>query len=332
MTLVGCGEEKAPAGPSTKAASPSSSGQSVEPAGESARLAAQWIAQELVDGSHAESEYDGSVFADNGLTIDAMWALVAAGEPALAQKAADWLALRDNAIDYAGDGEQAAYPSAMGKLALAYLTPGLKVEPEYKSAEELATSLIGRLKPEGRFRDISEWGDNSTPAGQAFDIMLLVRLGQLDGLSVDPVAALMAISCDDGSYPSMFDAEQPCTGDVDTTAIVAQALFAAGQDAAAEEAFTYLLQAQTEPGRWQNSGADSVNSTGLAVSTLSLWESAEAKSAVKLGVKALIDWQLPATGAFPGGERGESDLRATVQGVLGLQAVSYLKLLGIQAQ
>ncbi|MDR2567519.1 MAG: terpene cyclase/mutase family protein [Bifidobacteriaceae bacterium] len=314
--------------PATKAATstPSAGGDAT---GESAGAAAEWLAQNLVDGSHAEVEYDGDKFTDAGLTIDVMWALVAVGDLDAARRVADWLALRDTAIDYAGDGEQAAYPSAMGKLALAYLTPGVQSTPEYKSAQELAASVAGRLKPEGRFRDISEWGDNSTPAGQAFGIMLLVKLGMLDGLSADPVAGLVGVACEDGSYPSMFDTDPPCTGDVDTTAIVLQALLAAGQPEAADRAVAYLLAAQTESGRWQSFGADSVNSTALAVSALSLVDTPEAKDAAALGLETLRGWQLPKTAALPAADGAEGDLRATAQGVLGLTQTSYLDLLDI---
>ena len=166
-----------------------------------AARAADWIVQNLVDGAYAQYEYDGDLWTDAGLTIDSMWALIAAGEIEAAQKTAFWLALRDTAIDYGGDGEQVAKPSAMGKLGLAYITPAVTVVPEYQSVPDLATTIIGRLSPEGRFRDISEWGDNSTPTGQAFDILLLHKLDRLEGLPADPVAGLIAIGCEDGSYP-----------------------------------------------------------------------------------------------------------------------------------
>jgi hypothetical protein len=300
------------------------------PAIDSAAVAAEWVVLNLTDGSHADLEYDNEKFSDAGLTIDAMWALLAAGDTAGAQKVATWLSLRDTAIDYAGDGEQAAYPSAMGKLGLAYLTPGVEITPEYKSAEELATGIIGRLSPEGRFRDISEWGDNSTPAGQAFDILLLVKLGLWEQLDADPMAALVAIACDDGSYPSMFDADAPCVGDVDTTGIVSQALVATGQTETAQQAVEYLLAAQTDSGRWQTEGVDSVNSTAQAVSALSLWDTIEAKDAVALGMEELSAWQLARTAAFPASQGGEGDLRATAQGILGLKGISYLDLLSIE--
>ncbi|MDR0594973.1 MAG: hypothetical protein LBG60_17345 [Bifidobacteriaceae bacterium] len=298
---------------------------------ERAAAAAAWLAQNLAEGSHAQYEYDGDMWSDAGLTIDAMWALVAAGDLAAAGRAGAWLAERQNAIDYAGDGEQAAYPSAMGKLALAYLTPGVEVAPGHLSAEQLADAVAARLAPEGRFRDISEWGDNSTPTGQAFDIMLLVKLGRLDRLSADSVAGLIGVGCEDGSYPIMFDTDPPCVGDVDTTAVVAQALLAAGQAQAAERAFAYLVEAQTASGRWQSFGADSVNSTALAVSALSCLDSAQAKDAAALGLQALRDWQLPGSSAFPAADGVEGDLRATAQAILGLTGASYLELLAIPA-
>jgi hypothetical protein len=334
LGLVACSGEQPASDPSGQTGPPppaEANTKTAPPTADSAQAAADWLKDNLTDGSHAELEYDGDMFADAGLTIDSMWALMAAGDTEAAQKAADWLALRDTAIDYAGDGEQAAYPSAMGKLALAYLTPGVTVSPEYKPAD-LAASIAGRISPEGRFRDISEWGDNSTPAGQAFDIILLVQLGQLDGLTADPVAGLLAVGCEDGSYPSMFDTDPPCVGDVDTTAIVAQAMLAAGQGEVAERAFDYLLTAQTESGRWQSFGVDSVNSTALAVGALSLWDTPEAKDAAALGMEELAAWQLPKTAAFPAVAGGEGDLRATAQGILGLKGVSYLDLLDIHPQ
>jgi hypothetical protein len=294
-----------------------------------AAAAAQWLVQNLADGTHAEIEYDNEMFNDGGLTIDAMWALVAAGQTEAAGKAADWLAQRGNAIDYAGDGEQAAYPSAMGKLGLAYLTPGVAPAPQYKSAPDLAGLIAGRLSPEGRFRDISEWGDNSTPAGQAFDILLLVKLGALDGLTADPVAGLEAIACPDGSYPEAFDADPPCLGDVATTAIIAQALLAAGQTQAADRAFDHLLAAQVESGRWQSFGTDSVSATALAVAALGLVDTPEAKNAAALGLAALRGWQLARTGAFPAADAAEGELRATAHGILALTGTSHLDLLGI---
>lgn len=341
--LAACSDQPAAAPPQPVPSDSATPGAGAEdpdaPAADPVAAAAAWLTSNLTDATHVEIEYDGDMLADAGATIDVMWALVAAGDLDAAGTVVDWLAQRQVAIDYAGDGQQAAYPSSMGKLALAYLTPGLAPTPEYQSAEALAAGVAGRLKPEGRFRDISEWGDNSTPMGQAFDIMLLVKLGMMDGLAADPVAGLVAVACDDGSYPVMFDTDPPCVGEVETTAVVAQALMAAGEDAAAERAFDYLLAAQTESGRWQNSGTDSVGATSLAVSALALRADPEAADAAALGLQQLKAWQLPRSAAFPGiGAAGgatnaggtEGDVRATAQAVLGLSLVSYLDLLGVE--
>jgi hypothetical protein len=295
-------------------------------------LAAAWIAGELVDGSHAEVEYDGDQFPDGGLTIDALWALTATGDPS-AGSAGEWLAEAQNATDYAGDGEIAAYTGAMAKLGLAYLTPGAAVTPPPgKSPEELMGQLDARLSPEGRFRDISEWGDNATPMGQAFGVLLSLQVEGAPEAAASSVRGLVEAACQDGSYPSTFSAGDTCVGDVDTTAVAAQALSAAGETAAAGRAFAYLLSVQTPSGRWRSLETDSVNSTALAVGALTLAEDEAAGVAVQSGTAALADWQDANTGAFPAGESGAGDLRSTAQGVLGLLGVSYPALFGIGAE
>jgi hypothetical protein len=297
-----------------------------------AGTAIDWLVGQLVDGDHQETTYDGQVYPDYGLTVDTLFALEAAGRFDEAAKVAAWLVQPDNLIAYLGDGEMALYPGAVGKLGLALNSPGLYVTLEGQAAPEaMVEALTGRLADTGRFQDISEFGDYSTPVGQALAIMFLAQQGKLEGLAPDPVAFLATAQCEDGGFPSTFEYEEGCESDPDTTAFVVQALaVAGGHEDAVTTAVTHLINFQLPNGHWSSFDAEAPNSVGLAVAVLSQVDSEEARAAVSLGLQALEEWQLP-DGAFPAADSAEGDARATAQAVLGLVQVDFPTLAGLVA-
>ncbi|MDR1825004.1 MAG: hypothetical protein LBR27_06690 [Bifidobacteriaceae bacterium] len=296
-----------------------------------ATVAAEWLAAQLVDGTHQETEYDGAMFTDYGLTVDTLFALAATGQLDQAGAIAEWLVEPDNLIAYIGDGEMALYPGAVGKLGLALGIEGLNVTREgAAAADQMVAALTDRLADTGRFQDLSEFGDYSTPTGQALDVVFLAQQSALGDLPADPVAFLASAQCEDGGYPSTFNDPEGCQSDPDSTTVVVQALMAAGgHEERVTSALTWLYNFQEADGSWASMGAVTPNSTGLAVSLLSQVDSEEARGAVNLGLQVLATWQLP-DGAFPAAAGGSAgDARATSQAVLGLAGVDYLSLAGL---
>ena len=148
-------------------------------------------------------------------------------------------------------------------LALSLAGPALAATPETRDDFEL-----------GRFRDVSDFGDFSTPLNQSLAILALARADGT-GPSEAAVHLLLAQQCDDGGFPSSFKAPSTagapaCSSSVDTTAFAIQALNAVGETAAVEAAVTWLVGAQEESGVFGSPDGLNANSTGVAAVALDI--------------------------------------------------------------
>nr|BEK63297.1 hypothetical protein KPHV_05240 [Kitasatospora purpeofusca] len=228
--------------------------------------AAGWLARQLVNGDHFESVFDGTVYPDQGLTIDAVLAFAAAGsaDPAAARATA-WLARPDILAGYLGDGTTEAYAGATAKLLLA--AEVRDTSPSAFGGVDLPARLRSLLTPSGRFSDRSQWGDYSNAFGQSLALIALQRTP--GGAPASAVDFLAAAQCADGGFPIAFG-QPTCTADTDATALAAQALAATGRSAKAKAGLDWLTAHQNTDGGFAAAGAttSNANSTGLATSAL----------------------------------------------------------------
>ena len=245
-------------------------GASAEPASSasgSTSSAAHYLEQQLAaGGDHFSVEAGGTVYADHGVTADAVLALAAAGTgQAGAAKATAYL--REHAADYVTFGTPGDVAS--GSVAkLLNLTVVQDLDPRDFGGYDLIDTLESLESENGRFSDVSAWRDFSNVLGQSLALIGLERAG------VSPSAAavdfLEAQQCPGGGFQLYMDA--PCTdaatSDPDATAFAVQALIAADGDSAAITAGLDFLAAKQGADGGLGGGAPqtapNANSTGLA--------------------------------------------------------------------
>jgi LPXTG-motif cell wall-anchored protein len=305
-----------------------------EPAG----AAAGWLARQLTDGNHFETDFGGTKYPDQGLTIDAALAFVAAGVAGDSlTKAVTWLQKPDVIGGYIGDGTTESYVGGTAKLA--YLALVLGQDPTSFGGVDLTARLGDLLKPSGQYEDTSAYGDNSNTFGQSLAILALDRTS--GGAPAPAVQFLAGTQCDDGGFPVFYG---PCTtSDTDGTAYAVQALLAAGDTATAAEGLAWLVSQQDAgTGGLNGTGATkglNANSTGLtaqafrvsamdseadrAVAFLRTLQVGCAGPAEHTGAIALnpLDPAVPGSGFQPGNAP-----RATAQAVLGFVGVGLADL------
>lgn len=299
---------------------------------DSVAAAAGFLASQLVDGTYAETEFDGDRFPDPGLTADVVLALSAAGRGGDAiARAVDWL--EDQTAMYVGDGDE-AYAGAHAKLALTVDVAGRDATDF--GGRDLLADLQSLETEEGRFSDRSEFGDFSTGISQSLALLALERAG--DGPSDAAVSFLADAACDDGGIPVQFDADT-CTSDVDATAFAAQAFLAVGAGDAADAALAWLLDRQADDGSFGANGDDAVanaNSTGLAAQALqAAGEGTAADAAVAWleGLQQTCDDDVEVAGAIRYAPDTDGDLvRATAQALPALAGVDLLEVDAAGAQ
>ena len=311
-----------------------------------AEVAAGWLAGQLVDGNHFEVDLGGGqVFADHGLTADAVLAFDAADvaqDSAVA--ATTWLGLDDNVSAYAGNGSTDSYVGSLAKLALVATSQGANPHSFGEGKVDLIDRLAARQNADtGRFSDLSSFpppNDFSNGITQSLAIIALVRVPGRDtaaekAIDLDKAVDFLVDSrCDDGGFPLQFDA-QPCTSEADVTAFAVQALLAADRDDEAAGALDYLEAVQDETtGGFGGSGPTAglnANSTGLAAQALRV---GGRDAAADAAVKYLLGLQVGCAG--PAEQRGgvaydtvngfeaSTAVRATAQALYGLTGVGLL--------
>jgi LPXTG-motif cell wall-anchored protein len=240
---------------------------SAAPVADPAASAAGWLGRELASG--------GDVLALNGatdwgLTIDALFALAAAGVGA-DQGAATAAKLNESGEAYIGAAADIDTKwSAVAKLALALQVAGLDPSafPVGGSSRDLIADLNSALRPDGSF------GSSDSAFSHALALIALSRAG---GAPTTALNWLTAQSCSDLASPDFgsFGWDNNCgSPDADATALALQGLLAAGLDSAdpTVAAATEWLAGKQEPdGGFPSSwGGANANTTGLAVGTLSL--------------------------------------------------------------
>ncbi|GIJ79957.1 Prenyltransferase and squalene oxidase repeat-containing protein [Micromonospora phaseoli] len=296
--------------------------------------AAGWLARQLVDGERFETVFDGVAYPDQGLTLDAVLAFAAAGvADDFGASALAWVTRPDVRDGYVGDGTTEAYAGATAKLALAVAVRG--GDPADVGGVDLISRLRSLQSPDGRFTDRSAWGDYSNAFSQSFAILALDRTAQ--GVPAGAAGWLAGTRCPDGGYP-LLPAQPVCVSDVDATAVVVQALRAAGRAGAAAAGLRWLVSVQRADGGFASpDGVANANSTGLAAQALRAGGRplAWARARVFLGgLQVGCGGSAADRGAvdFDGGAFDPATApRATAQAVLGLTGLGYAELSSVGA-
>jgi LPXTG-motif cell wall-anchored protein len=326
-----------------------------------ALAAADWLATELEakDGILTVS-FGGPEFADQGLTIDAVLAILAAG--AEDDPAVD-VALDALAADLAIDTVDAEYltgfetltdraANAVAKTLLLETISGVDVSPGTDLDADLRSLMETDGDDLGRFSDTDSksYGNYANGIGQALGILALDRTG--GGVPSDAVDYLLQQQCSDGGfrlyqfgYTLSFDpfeqvethtCEDPAEGDPDATAFALMALLEAPSSPAVsgaiDDAVDHLLAQQQASGGFFGTGAVNSNTTGLAATALRAAGEDEAADAGAAFLAALQSDACEEYGAlaydrsaFDAGidaDRGQWT-RATAQGALGLGVPAY---------
>ena len=238
-----------------------------------------WLEGELTDnGGTMPSSFD-PMATDFGLTLDAVLALTLGGRGAEAPATEAMTLFEANIDDYItgeafGDAGS-AYAGAIGKSLVAVsvrdgdVNAFGGVDLEAASRDAMQTGGLHQ----GRFSDVSTFGDFSNGFGQALNISGLSSTP--DGAPGDAVDFLIDQQCSNGGFRLSYDGTTPTRGcdvdvdaDTDATSLALQALLAVDPNpetqASIADAITFLLELQTDDG-----GIDAnANSTGLASQAL----------------------------------------------------------------
>jgi hypothetical protein len=231
---------------------------------EPALLAAGYIVRQLAAGGGMLSvDYGGVSYPDWGVTADAVLALDAAGAGG-AQAASTTRLLADNVTDYVGGGDPSeVYAGPVAKLLNVALAQG--VDPTAFGGHDLVATLESLEQPDGRFTDVSAYGDYSNLFGQSLAVIGLRRAGS--GPSAAAVDFLADQQCADGGF--RLDPDEACSSDPDATAMAVQALVLVrgADDPAVVAGLDYLAGIQQADGGVGGAGPQSgvnANSTALA--------------------------------------------------------------------
>jgi len=328
-----------------------------------------WIAGQLTSNAGppptehyvTSASYGGSVFTfdDTGLTIDGNLAFKADGPVSYASHIAGTDAwVQQNKLSYYSDGSGTATCTGHSPSGELYTGPLAKTAFEelangHSAAAELAllACLQGTVTP-GRFSDSSAFGDFSNVFGQSFAIMDFVKAPS-GTVAADGAAYLESQQCPSGGFTDLFGSSCATDTSADSTAMAAMALQAFADHstgaphtaaaAAAQSAANWLVSTRVTAGPlkvyWTNGGcasvsAGSVNSTAIAVLGLKSVLGPNAYT-LKGRIWLASPPQTPTNGEMPGctdpnpAVQASNDVRATTQGILGKDAVTYPDLLGI---
>ncbi|MEV0675349.1 prenyltransferase/squalene oxidase repeat-containing protein [Actinosynnema sp. NPDC050436] len=293
-----------------------------------ADAAAGWLARQMADGERLEVDFGGVLYPSQGLTIDAVFAFAATRTADdYADRAIAWLGQPAVTTGYVGSGGE-AYAGAHAKLLLAAEVAGKN--PNSFGGVDLEAGLRALLTPSGRFSDVSAFGDYSNAFSQSLALLALDRTAA--GAPVVAVDFLVGTQCPDGGFPLDL-AATPCVSDVDSTAMVTQALQAVGRPLRAQQGLSWLVGVQNVNGGFGvGANPPNSNSTGLAGQALKAGGRLVAAHKAKQFLKSLqvgcsgpveqrgaIAYQ--ATGFDPA-----TVTRATAQAVLGVAGVALFDL------
>ena len=288
--------------------------------------AATWLAAELTDAGTVVGSYPGGdgqavTYTDWGRTLDAALGLLAAGgHDDVLGRTLTSVATPTAVLEYTrgapGDRSDAAYVGATAKLAFVIEVTG--GDATAVGGVDLLAQLLSLTTPAGRFADRSAYGDYANVYGHAFALLALDAAGRTPADAL--VQGLLSAQCTDGSFPESYPkAGTTCTGQVDATGLVLQALAALdlGSSEAAQRATTWLQGKQQAGGGFP--GEAPVNSTAYAVLGLNA-VGADTTSAV-----AYLAGQQNADGGLRrgAGTGSASDLFATAQALPALAGTTF---------
>ncbi len=284
----------------------------------------------LIDGHYYES-FPGT--ADFGLTIDGALALAATGDadPQL-RKIVTFLddegkdPSGDTVNEWTGIGTSYASGGAIGKEAL--LAEVVGDNPRSFGGHNLIAALDASV-----CKRPSTGSNTSCPAAgsylndtsvfdQTLGIIAQLRAGQVSAAAA-PIRYLESLQSADGSYPSLI----PASGgpDVDSTAMAVMALaLVRGARARADvlAGLKWIASKQEHNGGFPSGGAESINSTGLAIQALTL-----RATAYRVRISAALAFlasEQNSNGGFDSdaGQHG-SNVRASTQAVGGAVGTSF---------
>ena len=168
------------------------------------QAAAGWLARQFTGRSHLVSVFGGKTFANQGGTIDAIFAFAATGAAQdFGQRAIAWLAQPKILSGYIGDGKASSFAGATAKAALAAEVQGMN--PRKFGGVDLFARLAKLLTKSGRYSDHSSFGDFSNAFTQSLAILALSRHGNAPKSAVN---FLVSSQCKDGGFPLNFGAEE----------------------------------------------------------------------------------------------------------------------------
>ena len=243
-----------------------------------ADAAAGWLGRQLDDDTRVMV---GQFGPDYGLTADVVLALHSAKVGKVAARRAT-RALRAHVLDYTGGGDPAEfYAGSYAKLLLLAAVRG--IDPRLFGGGDRG-NLVANLRAlecgtrhrstcpasdDGRFSDVSQFGDFSNTVGQSLALIGLER-GTRQGPSRAAVAFLVGQQCANGGFPESFGATT-CSPSVDATGFAVQALSAVPGAQARDAAFDggrWLKQHQHRNGSFTGNDTRNANSTALAAQAL----------------------------------------------------------------
>jgi hypothetical protein len=238
---------------------------------------AGWLGRQL----SADHVVVGAFGPDYGLTADVVLALDSAGVGKVAARKAT-KALKRHVLDYTGFADPTEFFA--GSFAkLLNVAAAQQADPRHFGGSH-RKNLIATLRSlecgsgnratcpssdDGRFSDISTFGDFSNTIGQSLALIGLERT-TATGPSTRSVIYLRHQQCTNGAFPLELSTAG-CTASVDATAFAVQALLAHGTrkaTAAALHGATWLKRHQNGNGSFTGNGVRNTNSTGLAAQAL----------------------------------------------------------------
>jgi hypothetical protein len=278
-------------------------------------------------GGHYYESFPGT--ADWGLTIDGALALAATGDDDAALR--DIVAyLKNDGKDpsgmtineWTGIGTSNASGGAIGKEALLVEVTG--GDPRRFGGHDLIAALTASVcaRASTGCPAAGSYLNATSVFDQAFGIIAQLRAGQASAAAA-PIAYLESLQSANGAFPSLIP---PSGGpDVDSTAMAVMALaLAPGPRAAADVAagLAWIASRPEHNGGFPSAGAESINSTALAMQALTL--RASAHRAQISAALAFLASQQNSNGGFnaDAGQPG-SNLRASTQAVGGAAGTSF---------
>ncbi|WHT22598.1 prenyltransferase/squalene oxidase repeat-containing protein [Crossiella sp. CA-258035] len=297
-------------------------------AGPNTRLA-RYLTGKLVNGDHVEVTSGGQSFIDYGQTADVAYGLLLSGrQQSSLTKVLAFLDKPDSVTAYTQGrpfDPNGRYAGATAKLALLFALAGK--DPRKVGGVDLIAQLSALQGPDGRFANVSQFGNNANTFGQSFGVLALTAAG--DTARADKAAAaLIAARCKDNTVPVGFPGADGCAiGTADATGLALQALNAVPRvggslsqerKAALTATVRALEAARQAGGAWTGPGGENVNSTAYATMGLLGVRQDAAKSR---------DWLLSLQrqdGGLPLNPGGESNLLASAQALPATAGKSFL--------